>query len=328
MGEPVRFVLATHNPGKLREMGEILSRLGVEVLSPAETGVTAEAEETGTTFRENALLKARQVCAAAGLPAIADDSGLCVEALNGGPGVYSARYGGEGLDDAGRRALLLESIRGQTDRRAHFSCCVACAFPNGDTLEAEGRCDGLIAFAPLGTGGFGYDPVFQFPPLGRTFAQLSQEEKAAVSHRGKALAAFAEKLDAYLKTHREPLSPVAEAPEPQSGLTGKQRSRLRAMANGIPTILQVGKEGIGENLIRQAEDALEARELIKGRVLENCMEYNARQAAQALARATRSEPVQVIGTRFVLYRESHTIPKEKRIRLEPPRKAQKKGAGR
>lgn len=193
-----KFVLATHNPGKLAEMKAILSGLGVEVVSPAEAGVEVDVEETGTTFAENAMLKARAICAAAGLPAIADDSGLCVDALNGGPGVYSARYGGEGLDDAGRRRLLLQNLRGQTTRAAHFICAVACAFPNGDTLEAEGRCDGAIAFAPLGEGGFGYDPVFLIPEKGKTFGQISPEEKSKISHRGKALAAFAEKLKAYL----------------------------------------------------------------------------------------------------------------------------------
>jgi XTP/dITP diphosphohydrolase len=193
-----KFVLATHNPGKLAEMKAILSGLGVEVISPAEAGVSVDVEETGATFAENAMLKAKAVCAAAGLPAIADDSGLCVNALNGGPGVYSARYGGEGLDDRGRCMLLLNSMRGQGTRAAHFSCAVACAFPNGDTLTAEGRCDGAIAFAPLGDGGFGYDPVFLVPGKGKTFGQLSAEEKSAISHRGKALAAFAEKLRAYL----------------------------------------------------------------------------------------------------------------------------------
>ncbi|MCI9332052.1 MAG: XTP/dITP diphosphatase [Oscillibacter sp.] len=194
-----RFVLATHNPGKLAEMKAILSNLGVEVLSPGEAGVEVDVEETGATFCENAMLKAKAVCAASGLPAIADDSGLCVNALNGGPGVYSARYGGEGLDDRKRCLLLLQSLRGQTTRAAHFACAVACAFPNGDTLEAEGRCDGAIAFAPLGEGGFGYDPVFLIPEKGKTFGQLTAEEKSAISHRGKALAAFAEKLGTYLK---------------------------------------------------------------------------------------------------------------------------------
>ncbi len=193
-----KFVLATHNPGKLREMGAILSGLGVEVVSPADLGLTVDVEETGSTFSENAMLKAKAVCAEAGIPAIADDSGICVDALNGGPGVYSARYGGEGLDDAGRCALLLSSMRGQTTRAAHFTCAIACAFPNGDTLTAEGRCDGAIAFAPMGKDGFGYDPIFLYPPKAKTFAQLTAEEKSAVSHRGKALAVFAEHLRAYL----------------------------------------------------------------------------------------------------------------------------------
>ena len=195
----MRFVLATHNPGKLREMGEILRDLGVEVVSPAALGIPVDVEETGTTFLENALLKAKAICRAANLPAIADDSGLCVDALNGAPGVYSARYGGEGLDDRGRCMLLLNSLRGATTRAAHFSCAVACAFPNGDTLTAEGRCDGFIAYAPLGDGGFGYDPVFLLPGTGKTFGQLSQEEKSAVSHRGKALKEFAGKLETHLK---------------------------------------------------------------------------------------------------------------------------------
>ena len=195
----MKFVLATHNPGKLREMGEILKDFGIEVVSPRDLGITVDVEETGTTFAENAMLKAKAICKAAGLPAIADDSGLCVDALNGAPGVYSARYGGEGLDDRGRYMLLLSSLRGAPTRAAHFACAVACAFPNGDTLTAEGRCDGSIAYAPLGEGGFGYDPVFLLPGTGKTFGQLTQEEKSAVSHRGRALKDFAGKLEAYLK---------------------------------------------------------------------------------------------------------------------------------
>ncbi len=195
----MRFVLATHNPGKLREMGEILKDFGIEVVSPKDLGITVDVEETGTTFAENAMLKAKAICKAADLPAIADDSGLCVDALNGAPGVYSARYGGEGLDDRGRYMLLLSSLRGAPTRAAHFACAVACAFPNGDTLTAEGRCDGSIAYAPLGEGGFGYDPVFLLPGTGKTFGQLTQEEKSAVSHRGRALREFSEKLETYLK---------------------------------------------------------------------------------------------------------------------------------
>ena len=194
-----KFVLATHNPGKLKEMSDILARFGVEVVSPGDLGITVDVEETGTTFAENAMLKAKAICAAAKLPAIADDSGLCVDALNGGPGVYSARYGGEGLDDRGRYMLLLNNMRGQTTRAAHFACAIACAFPNGDTLTAEGRCDGTIAFAPMGEGGFGYDPVFFVPEKAKTFGQLTAEEKSAISHRGRALESFVGKLETYLK---------------------------------------------------------------------------------------------------------------------------------
>ena len=196
--EAMKFVLATHNPGKLREMSAILSHLGVEVVSPEEAGVAVDVEETGTTFAENAMLKAKAICQAAGLPAIADDSGLCVDALNGGPGVYSARYGGEGLDDRGRYLLLLNNLRGMPTRAAHFACAIACAFPNGDTLTAEGRCDGTIAYAPMGEGGFGYDPVFFVPGKAKTFGQLTAEEKSEISHRGRALQAFAAKLETYL----------------------------------------------------------------------------------------------------------------------------------
>ena len=193
-----KFVLASHNPGKLKEMSAILEDLGVEVVLPSQVGVDAEVEETGETFEANALLKAKAVCQAAGLPAIADDSALCVDALGGAPGVYTARYGGEGLTDAQRYTLLLNALRGQTNRAAHFVSVVACAFPNGDTLTAEGRCDGTIAFAPMGTEGFGYDPVFFVPELRKTFAQMDGAEKASISHRGRALQAFCKELATYL----------------------------------------------------------------------------------------------------------------------------------
>ncbi len=197
--EAMKLVLATHNPGKLKEMSAILGGLGVEVVMPSDLGLTVDVEETGDTFAANAMLKAKAVCAAAGLPAIADDSGLCVDALNGGPGVYSARYGGPELDDRGRYTLLLNSMRGVPTRSAHFESAIACVFPNGDTLTAEGRCDGAIAFAPIGDGGFGYDPVFLVPEKAKTFGQMTEEEKDALSHRGKALRAFVPKLAAYLK---------------------------------------------------------------------------------------------------------------------------------
>ena len=195
----MKFILASHNKGKLAEMQKILGEMGVEVVLQSDLGLDLEPEEDGTTFTENARIKARAVMEASGLPAIADDSGLCVDALNGAPGVYSARYGGEGLDDRGRYMLLLQTMRGQTTRAAHFTCAIACAFPNGDTITAEGQAPGTIAFAPMGEGGFGYDPVFFVPDKAKTFAQLTQEEKAEISHRGKALREFTAKLETYLK---------------------------------------------------------------------------------------------------------------------------------
>ena len=194
----MKFVLASHNKGKIKEMQEVLGELGVEVMTPGELGITVDVEETGTTFAENAALKAKAIMAASGLPAIADDSGLCVNWLNGAPGVYSARYGGLD-DDAARYRLLLQNLRGATDRSAYFHTSIVCAFPNGDELTADGDCQGTIAFAPMGEGGFGYDPVFFVPSLRKTFAQLTAEEKNAVSHRGNALRTFAANLKEYLE---------------------------------------------------------------------------------------------------------------------------------
>ena len=193
----MKLVLASKNAHKLVEMRDILSQLGVEVVLESEVGVDVDVEETGATFEENAFLKARAVMEASGLPAIADDSGLCVDALNGAPGVYSARYGGPGLDDVGRYRLLLENMRGQLDRRCRFVSAICCCFPNGDRVEARG--------------------------------------------------------------------------------------------------------------------------LIKGKVLENSL-LSSREAAEALASATRSQVVQVIGTKFVLYRPTHKKDKKDKIVLVTDRK--------
>ena len=182
----MKLVLASKNAHKLVEMRDILSQLGVEVVLESEVGVDVDVEETGATFEENAFLKARAVMEASGLPAIADDSGLCVDALNGAPGVYSARYGGPGLDDVGRYRLLLENMRGQLDRRCRFVSAICCC------------CPGTLAYAPKGEDGFGYDPIFFVPALKKTFAELSPAEKNAISHRGNALTAFREKLEQYL----------------------------------------------------------------------------------------------------------------------------------
>ncbi|MBE6971282.1 MAG: RdgB/HAM1 family non-canonical purine NTP pyrophosphatase [Ruminococcaceae bacterium] len=194
----MKLVLASQNKGKLKEMQKILADLGVEVVLQSELGINVDVEETGTTFAENSMLKAKAVMEASGLPAIADDSGLCVDWLNGAPGVYSARYGGLDSDEA-RYRLLLENLRGATNRAAHFHTDIVCCFPNGDVLQAEGDCFGTIAYAPAGEGGFGYDPIFFVPQLRKTFSQLTADEKNEISHRGVALRAFAVKLREYLK---------------------------------------------------------------------------------------------------------------------------------
>ena len=191
----MKLVLASKNQKKLVEMNEILSHLGIQVCSEAEAGVDVEVEETGTTFEENSLLKARAVMEASGMPAIADDSGLCVDYLDGAPGIYSARFAQPGK----RRLTVLEKLRGvPAERRgAHFVSAVCCVFPNGDKIEAEGKCFGTIAFESRGENGFGYDSIFQ--QEGRTFGEMSDEEKDARSHRGKAFALFEEKMKEYLK---------------------------------------------------------------------------------------------------------------------------------
>lgn len=190
-------ILATNNEHKVREIREILGDKLGKTLTLKEAGVSADPEENGATFKENALIKAREICRLTSLPALSDDSGLCVNALGGAPGVYSARYSGK--DSADNTALLLKNLEkaaeaGNPDRSAHFSCCVAFVFPDGRELTAEGRTFGSITLSPEGEGGFGYDPVFFSPELGKTFAEASEEEKNSVSHRGRALAALKEQL--------------------------------------------------------------------------------------------------------------------------------------
>lgn len=159
----------------------------MEVRSLSDFGPIPAVEENGSTFDENAYKKSSFTARVLGVAALADDSGLTVEALNGAPGVLSARYGGENASDEDRCRKLLEEMRGRTDRRAAFECVISIAVPLGPALTYEGRCEGLIAEAPVGSNGFGYDPVFFYPPLNRTFAQLNREEKSRVSHRGRAL---------------------------------------------------------------------------------------------------------------------------------------------
>lgn len=191
------FVLATGNEGKLKEMRQILSGFGVDVLSQKEAGVTLEADETGDTFYENARIKAQAAAKASGMPAIADDSGLAVDALGGRPGVRSKRYGGM-TNNAERNAFLLKELADKEHRAARFVCCIVCCFPDGGEISAEGECRGSILFEPHGSGGFGYDPVFRVDGTGKSMAELTNTEKNSVSHRGKALRAFVPKLQDYL----------------------------------------------------------------------------------------------------------------------------------
>lgn len=185
----MKLVAATGNAHKLKEIRDIL--VGSDILSEEEAGFSGEVEETGTTFYENALIKARAVMRATGLPALADDSGLCVEALGGAPGVYSARYSAMFAPEGwplGNRAFLLRQLEGCENRRAYFCCVAAVAFPDGREFTAEGRTYGTILLENRGTGGFGYDSLFLSDELGVTFAEAPEEQKNAVSHRGRALA--------------------------------------------------------------------------------------------------------------------------------------------
>ena len=183
-----RLVLASSNPGKIREFRELLAPLELEVVPQGELGV-AEAEEPHATFVENALAKARHASSQARLPALADDSGICVAALGGEPGVHSARFAGEPRSDARNNEKLVALLADQSDRRAHYYCVIVLVRHADDPepLIAEGRWHGEVVATPRGSGGFGYDPYFLLPDLGRTAAELSPEEKHAASHRGKAL---------------------------------------------------------------------------------------------------------------------------------------------
>ena len=196
MSLPEKIVLASGNPGKVREIRRILAEFGVEIVPQTDLGV-GDAEETGSSFVENALIKAKHASLLTGLPAIADDSGLVVDALDGRPGVYSARYSGAAATDDSNIDKLLSELRGVPDdeRTAAFHCCAVYVSTDGSTsLVAEGRWHGMILTQRRGTGGFGYDPVFFDPECGRSAAELGPELKNARSHRGKALAALAEML--------------------------------------------------------------------------------------------------------------------------------------
>ena len=199
-GPPVRLLLATNNAHKLRELREILEGLPVRLTTPEEEGLRLEVDETGATFAENARLKALAFARAAGLVALADDSGLEIDALGGEPGVHSKRLGGPEATPAGQIALVLERLREVPEpaRTARFRCVMALAAPDGRVETVDGTCEGRIAPAPRGQRGFGYDPIFYLPELGRTMAELDAAEKHAISHRGRAGAAARRLVEAWL----------------------------------------------------------------------------------------------------------------------------------
>lgn len=182
----MKIAIATNNRNKLKEIRAVLGGFFDEMLSLGDLGIDVEIEETGATLTENALIKARTIRDMTGLASLADDSGLMCDALGGAPGVYSARYAGEEHDDAKNNALLLKNIAGK-DRTAHFCSVIALCLPDGREYTAKGRVDGVITEEARGNGGFGYDPLFFSPELGKTFAEASAEEKNSVSHRGRAL---------------------------------------------------------------------------------------------------------------------------------------------
>jgi XTP/dITP diphosphohydrolase len=199
------LVLATRNAGKTKEIQEILKDFPVEIRNLDDFGPIPSVEEDGMTFDDNAYKKASFTARVLGLPALADDSGLQVDTLGGAPGVHSARYAGPDATDAENNAKLWREMDGQTNRAATFVCVISIAVPSGPALTYEAECKGVIADAPEGDKGFGYDPLFYYPPLKKTFAQMSSEEKNQVSHRGKAFAELREEFDKVLIWIRQKL---------------------------------------------------------------------------------------------------------------------------
>lgn len=198
MDNQITIVLATGNKGKIVEIKDLLQGFPVTIISLDCFGPIPPVVEDGDTFEENAYKKASQISRIIGLPALADDSGLCVTALEGFPGVRSARYGGKGLDDKGRSDRLLKAMAEKNDRTATFECVISIAVPTGQALTYAASCEGVITHAPAGESGFGYDPIFYYPPLEKTFAQLSRAEKSCISHRGKALLELGSEFDKVL----------------------------------------------------------------------------------------------------------------------------------
>ena len=193
----MKVVLASKNKHKLVEIRQITDKFGMELILQSELGVDIDVEENGTTFEENSFIKAEAVMKATGLPALADDSGICVDALNGEPGIYSARYGfDDTLDDWGRLELLLKNTEHVPDgqRQAQFVAVITMVTPEGQVIQARGEIHGELLRAPVGENGFGYDPIFYYPPYRKSTAEMSPQEKNQVSHRGNALKVFYEKL--------------------------------------------------------------------------------------------------------------------------------------
>jgi len=200
-----RLLLATNNAGKIAEYRQLLAGCGWELVTFADLGLTLDEEEVGDTYEQNATMKAVKAARVSGLHALADDSGLDVEALGGAPGPRSARFGGEGTSHREKMGLLLERLKGRPsdERGCRFVCVIAVADPEGRVRLCEGVCLGLVAEAPHGEGGFGYDPVFYLPELGKTMAELSAEEKNVISHRGRAAQQACQMLKELLYEHRE-----------------------------------------------------------------------------------------------------------------------------
>jgi XTP/dITP diphosphohydrolase len=198
METPLVLVLATRNAGKTAEIRDLLKTFPIRICNLDDFGPIPEIEEDGATFDENAYKKAHFAARVLGFPALADDSGLVVEALGGAPGVYSARYAGEKATDADRCAKLLRELEGQDQRQAAFECVISIAVPEGAALTYEGRCEGQITRQPRGESGFGYDPVFFYPPSRKTFAEMTMTEKGQVSHRGRALQELQSEFDKVL----------------------------------------------------------------------------------------------------------------------------------
>ncbi len=194
----ITLVVATRNRRKTEEIRGLLKDFDVMIKNLDDFGPIPEVEEDGDTFDDNAYKKASFAARVLGLPALADDSGLLVQALDGAPGVHSARYAGKNTSDEEKCLKLLQAMQGKTDRKAAFECVISIAVPAGPALTYEARCEGLIADKLAGSNGFGYDPVFYYPPLKKTFAELTMEEKSRVSHRGKALTELKAELDKVL----------------------------------------------------------------------------------------------------------------------------------